>query len=46
MKRIALIITVLIAGRLFWLGYEAAKLGSWSLGLSMIAGALFICWKH
>jgi hypothetical protein len=36
---------VLIAGKLFWLGFEAAKLGSMTLGMTMMIGAAWICFR-
>lgn len=40
--RLSLLLVALIAGKLFWLGYEAVRLESFSLGATMIAGAFYI----
>jgi len=42
-KFAALILAVLIAGRLFWLGFRSLEMGAWSIGGPMIAAALWIC---
>ena len=43
MKTVTIILVMIVAGRLFWLGINAIKLGSPSMGLPMIIGALWIC---
>jgi len=42
-QAIKIVVAVLIAGKLFWLGFRALELSTWSVGLPMIIGALWIC---